>query len=307
MLRPNLAEEATAKAAAEGRPLADCLLEACQSHHEFPADEHLLSLARGQDLEVLVQQLVAAKAEWERITELKKQQAALAKQLAEASDQLTPPGKDDEEPEEEEPQEKRGPAKRAAAGNQASGRKRTVKVAKAATVTSTKPAPGEDKPSEEGKPTTESDVKPNGAGNHPATSSPVTEDEIGAADSFVAMVGGMEHAVRALIARSIKSGDKDAVKNAVAEVVRAARAVLTPSEITEIVTVSNTALEKIGPDTLTLTESPTGGQSSGTGESPSVPAAGVNSELPGSSTPEQPIEQAENPSSSTVGPQMTFP
>ena len=67
----------------------------------------------------------------------------------------------------------------------------------------------------------------------------VTEDQIGAADLFIAAVGGLEHAARALIARSIKCDDKDAVKGAVAEMVRAARAVLTPSEITEIVIVGN--------------------------------------------------------------------
>ena len=67
----------------------------------------------------------------------------------------------------------------------------------------------------------------------------VTADQIAAADSFVAAVGGLEHAAHALIARSINIGDKDAVKGAVAEVVLAARAVLTPSEISEIVIVAN--------------------------------------------------------------------
>jgi hypothetical protein len=67
----------------------------------------------------------------------------------------------------------------------------------------------------------------------------VTEEQLIAADSFVAAVGGMGHAARALVAGSIKSGDRDAVKGAVAEVVRAARAILTLSEITAIVIVGN--------------------------------------------------------------------
>ncbi len=68
---------------------------------------------------------------------------------------------------------------------------------------------------------------------------PVTADQIGAADTFVAAVGGLTHAVRVLITKSVNGGDKDAVKGAVAEAVRAARAVLTPAEITEIVIVDN--------------------------------------------------------------------
>lgn len=66
---------------------------------------------------------------------------------------------------------------------------------------------------------------------------PVTADQIGAADTFVGAVGGVQHAVRVLIVKSANSGDKDAVKGALAEAVRAARAVLTPSEITAVVIV----------------------------------------------------------------------
>jgi hypothetical protein len=68
---------------------------------------------------------------------------------------------------------------------------------------------------------------------------PVTDNQIGAANSFIAIVGGLECAARALITTSIKSGDKDAVKGALAEVVRAARAILTPAEIGEIMIVNN--------------------------------------------------------------------
>jgi hypothetical protein len=69
--------------------------------------------------------------------------------------------------------------------------------------------------------------------------SPVTDDQFSAAEAFVSAVGGLEHAIRVLVARSIKSGEKDAVKSIVAEVVRAARALLTASEINEIVIAGN--------------------------------------------------------------------
>jgi hypothetical protein len=81
------------------------------------------------------------------------------------------------------------------------------------------------------------DQEPNAGAHDPEPEDeppPVTDDQIVAADAFVSAVGGLEHAARALIATSIKSGDKDAVKGTLAEVVRAARAVLTPSEITTI-------------------------------------------------------------------------
>ena len=68
---------------------------------------------------------------------------------------------------------------------------------------------------------------------------PVTDDQVVAADTSVAAVGGLEHAARALIARSIKSGDKEGVEDALSEMVRAARTLLTPAEITEIVIVGN--------------------------------------------------------------------
>ena len=68
---------------------------------------------------------------------------------------------------------------------------------------------------------------------------PVTEEQLIAADSFVAAVGGMGHAARALVAGGIRSGDKDVVKDTVVAVVRAARAILTLSEITAIVIVGN--------------------------------------------------------------------
>jgi hypothetical protein len=63
----------------------------------------------------------------------------------------------------------------------------------------------------------------------------VTDDQIGAAVSFVAAVGGVKHAARALFASSFKGGGKDAVKETLVEVLRAAHAVLTPSEIAAIV------------------------------------------------------------------------
>jgi len=68
---------------------------------------------------------------------------------------------------------------------------------------------------------------------------PVTDDQIGAADAFVSAVGGLAHAVRVLITKGANSGDRQAVKDAVAEAVRTARAILTPSEIAEIVIVGN--------------------------------------------------------------------
>jgi len=68
---------------------------------------------------------------------------------------------------------------------------------------------------------------------------PVTDDQVAAADTFVGAVGGLEHAARALIARSVRAGDREAVKGTLAEAVRAARAVLTASEISEIVIVGN--------------------------------------------------------------------
>ena len=45
--KPNLVDEAKATAETEGRPLSDCLLEVCQSHHVLPTDNQLLSVARG--------------------------------------------------------------------------------------------------------------------------------------------------------------------------------------------------------------------------------------------------------------------
>ena len=45
---------------------------------------------------------------------------------------------------------------------------------------------------------------------------PVTDDQIAAADSFVAAVGGLEQAARALVARSIKGGGNDGLKSVMA-------------------------------------------------------------------------------------------
>ena len=59
-VNPDLVEEARTKAEAESRPLADCLAEVCQSHHAFPVDQHLLAVARGSELEALVQPLAAS-------------------------------------------------------------------------------------------------------------------------------------------------------------------------------------------------------------------------------------------------------
>jgi len=68
---------------------------------------------------------------------------------------------------------------------------------------------------------------------------PVTDEQIGAAEVFVGAVGGLVHAVRVLLAKGVSGGDKEAVKDALAEAFRAARAVLTPSEISEVVIVDS--------------------------------------------------------------------
>jgi hypothetical protein len=68
---------------------------------------------------------------------------------------------------------------------------------------------------------------------------PLTDDQVAAADEYVKAVGGREHAARALVESSVKAGDKEAVKKTIADVVRAARALLTSSEISEIVIVSS--------------------------------------------------------------------
>ena len=56
---------------------------------------------------------------------------------------------------------------------------------------------------------------------------------------FIETTGGLAHAVRALVAKSVRASDREAVKGMLTEAVRAARAVLTPSEISEIVIVGN--------------------------------------------------------------------
>ena len=68
---------------------------------------------------------------------------------------------------------------------------------------------------------------------------PVTDDQVAAADTFLSVAGGLAHAVRVLMSKSVSSGDREAVKGTVAEVIRMARALLAPSEIAEIVIVGN--------------------------------------------------------------------
>ena len=72
---------------------------------------------------------------------------------------------------------------------------------------------------------------------------PVTDDQVAAADAFISTVGGLVHAVRVLITKGANSGDGQAVKDTVAEAVRTACAILTPSEIREIVIVGNSTVK----------------------------------------------------------------
>ena len=107
-------------------------------------------------------------------------------------------------------------------------------------------ADGDDAPEEDGRQTTEDDDggryqemadKPSAIAKEELP--PVTDDQIAAADSFVAAVGGLEQAARALVARSIKGGGNDGLKSVMAATVRAASELLTPSEIAEIAIVDS--------------------------------------------------------------------
>ena len=89
--KPNFVEEAKATAQTEGRPLSDCLLEVCQSRHFLPPDNQLLAVARGKDLESLVQPLVALKAHWDEIAELQEKRRKLVDELDEIDEQVAPP------------------------------------------------------------------------------------------------------------------------------------------------------------------------------------------------------------------------
>ncbi len=91
MSHPNLVEDAKAKAEAEGHPLSDCLLEVCQSRRVLPADKKLLDLARGKDLEALVQPMAAAKAHWDEIAELQEKRRKKEEELEEIAEKLAPP------------------------------------------------------------------------------------------------------------------------------------------------------------------------------------------------------------------------
>ena len=90
MSNPNLVEEARTKSQMEGLPLNACLLEACQSRQSLPTDKQLLAVARGKDLEDLVQPLAAAKTHWDEVAELKEQRRKLEDELEEIDKQIAP-------------------------------------------------------------------------------------------------------------------------------------------------------------------------------------------------------------------------
>jgi len=92
MVSPDLAAEAKEKVAMQGSPLSDCLLEVCRSHHAFPSDRQLLGLARGADLDALVQPLAAARAHWDEIEELQEKRRKKEQELEEIEEQIAPPG-----------------------------------------------------------------------------------------------------------------------------------------------------------------------------------------------------------------------
>ncbi len=87
---PNLVEEAKTAAEAENHPLVDCLVDVCKTQHGLPKDQHLLAVARGTELETLVQPLAALRAQWDEIDELKKEQRTLADKLAAVNRKLAP-------------------------------------------------------------------------------------------------------------------------------------------------------------------------------------------------------------------------
>jgi hypothetical protein len=91
MSHPNLVEEAKVKAETEGHPLSDCLLEVCQSRHVVPMDKHLLAVARGKELEALVEPLTALRAKWDEIAELQEKRRKLEDELDKIDEQTAPP------------------------------------------------------------------------------------------------------------------------------------------------------------------------------------------------------------------------
>ncbi len=71
---------------------------------------------------------------------------------------------------------------------------------------------------------------------------PVTDAQIAAAEMFVSAAGGLKCAVRILVARSIRNGDLGEIKDALAEVLRAASGALDLGEISTILSKTSESL-----------------------------------------------------------------
>ncbi len=99
---------------------------------------------------------------------------------------------------------------------------------------------GAEEPHEEDS---EDDGNHDESGDEPQHAEPaaqlITDGQVAAAATFLGAVGGLKHAVRVLMSSGVNSGDKAAVKDALAEAVKAARAILAPSEFSETVIVSH--------------------------------------------------------------------
>ena len=72
---------------------------------------------------------------------------------------------------------------------------------------------------------------------------PITDEQIATAQAFVSAVGGPRTPCRVLIARAVSRDGKETVKDSLAEAVRAARAVLSPAEISEILIVGSSKVK----------------------------------------------------------------
>ena len=63
----------------------------------------------------------------------------------------------------------------------------------------------------------------------------IPDADMDAAAAFVAQVGSLPHAARALAMTGIKNGDREMLQNALKEMIRAAQTILTGAEINELV------------------------------------------------------------------------
>ena len=93
----------------------------------------------------------------------------------------------------------------------------------------------EDEDPEEDEDQQEPDQEPEEADPEDEAPTPVTDEQIVAANAFVGAVGGLTHAARILVIHGAKGGDKEPVKGIMRAAVVAARSVLDWAEINEVV------------------------------------------------------------------------